>query len=232
MLEDASPVTTTAPSRSAVMTELLTPAGVTLLPEVERFLERSHQLYIGGAFVDAASRRTFATYDPATGRKLTDVAHAEVTDVDRAVEAARVAYDGPWSRMKAAERERLIWRVGDFITKRAEVFGQIEALDNGKSAMIAQHVDAGWAADVFRYYAGWATKIQGSTVNVTMPFAPGREFHAYTLWESVGVCGAIVPWNFPLLMASWKNSSGHSPRSPRCRTSRLQSTWPTTARWA
>lgn len=106
--------------------------------------------------------------------------------------------------MKANERERLLWRVGDLISERAAELGQLEALDNGKSATIAAAVDMAWAADIFRYNAGLVTKINGTTVNVSMPFVPGGEFHAYTLREPVGVCGLIVPWNFPLLMASWK----------------------------
>ncbi|TVT23545.1 aldehyde dehydrogenase family protein [Amycolatopsis rhizosphaerae] len=172
---------------------------------VREFLSGPHGLLIGGEWVPAASGRTFPTYDPATGEKITDVAHGEAEDVDRAVAAARKAFEeGPWARMKPNERERLIWRVGDLLSERAEIFGQLEALDNGKSAMIAQVVDTEWAADVFRYYAGWATKIEGSTVNVSMPFVPDGQFHAYTLREPVGVCGQIIPWNFPLLMASWK----------------------------
>ncbi|GAA4550720.1 aldehyde dehydrogenase family protein [Pseudonocardia xishanensis] len=174
--------------------------------EVRAFLSRQRQLLIDGQWVDAASGRTFPTYDPATGEKLTEVAHGEAEDVDRAVRAARRAFeDSPWSRMKPNQRERLIWRIGDLLSERAEVFGQLEALDNGKSAGIAQVVDTAWAADVFRYYAGWTTKIEGSTVNVSMPFAPeGAQFHAYTVREPLGVCGQIVPWNFPLLMAAWK----------------------------
>ncbi|WAL69531.1 aldehyde dehydrogenase family protein [Amycolatopsis cynarae] len=172
---------------------------------VAEFLSGPHGLLIGGEWVPAASGRTFPTYDPATGEKITEVAHGEAEDVDRAVAAARRAFEeGPWARMKPNERERLIWRVGDLLSERAEIFGQLEALDNGKSAMIAQVVDTEWAADVFRYYAGWATKIEGSTVNVSMPFVPDGQFHAYTLREPVGVCGQIIPWNFPLLMASWK----------------------------
>ncbi|MGW5073370.1 aldehyde dehydrogenase family protein [Rhodococcus sp. NPDC004095] len=163
------------------------------------------KLLIGGEWVEAASGRTFPTYDPATGNVLTEVAHGQAEDVDRAVRAARRAFDeGSWASMKPNQRERLIWRVGDILSERAEEFGQLEALDNGKSAGIASAVDVAWAADVFRYYAGWATKIEGSTVNVSMPFAPDAQFHAYTLREPVGVCGLIVPWNFPLLMAAWK----------------------------
>jgi phenylacetaldehyde dehydrogenase len=174
-----------------------------LRPEVQQFLATSKKLLINGEWVEARSGRTFATFDPATGEKLTDVAHAEAADVDAAVQAARAAFEGPWSRMKANERERLIWRIGDLLSERAETFGQLESLDNGKSALVAEIVDTAWSADVFRYYAGWATKIEGSTVNVSMPFAEG-DFHAYTLREPVGVCGQIVPWNFPLLMATFK----------------------------
>jgi len=179
-------------------------AEVQLAPGVREFLTGTKKLLIGGKWVEARSGRTFATYDPATGEKIADVAHGDAEDVDLAVRAARAAFEGPWSRMKPNERERLIWKVGDLLTERAEVFGQVESLDNGKSAVIAQVVDTCWSADVFRYYAGWATKIEGSTVNVSMPFAPDAEFHAYTLREAVGVCGQIVPWNFPLLMAAWK----------------------------
>ncbi len=173
---------------------------------VKEFISGTKKLLIGGEWVDAASGRTFATYDPANGEKLTEVAYGQAEDINRAVAAARRAFEtGPWPAMKPAERERLIWRVGDILSERAEEFGQLEALDNGKSAAIATAVDTGWSADVFRYYAGWATKIEGSTINVTMPFAPpGSEFHAYTLREPVGVCGQIIPWNFPLLMAAWK----------------------------
>ncbi|MGA9375358.1 MAG: aldehyde dehydrogenase family protein [Mycobacterium sp.] len=176
-----------------------------VLPEVLGFLRGSKQLLIGGAWAHAASGKTFPTTDPATGATLTEVAHGQAEDIDRAVRAAREAFDtGPWPEMKPNQRERLLWRVGDILSERAAEFGQLEALDNGKSAGIATAVDVAWAADVFRYYAGWATKIEGSTVNVSMPFSPGREFHAYTLREPVGVCGLIVPWNFPLLMAAWK----------------------------
>ncbi|NDK91369.1 aldehyde dehydrogenase family protein [Gordonia desulfuricans] len=175
------------------------------LPAVRDFIACDRQMLIGGEWVPAASGRTFETIDPATGRPLTAVAHGDAADVDRAVRAARAAFtDGPWARMKPNERERLLWRVGDILTERAEEFGQLEALDNGKAATIATAVDVAWSADIFRYNAGLATKITGSTVDVSMPFVPGGEFHAYTLREPVGVCGLIVPWNFPLLMAAFK----------------------------
>ncbi|GAC78247.1 aldehyde dehydrogenase (NAD+) [Gordonia malaquae] len=175
-----------------------------LLPAVADFVSTDRKMLIGGQWVDAASGRTFATNDPATGRVITNVAQGEAADVDRAVAAARAAYEGPWSRMKPNERERLIWRVGDILSERAEIFGQLEALDNGKSVAIATAVDVGWSADVWRYNAGLATKITGSSVTPSMPFAPDQQFHAYTRRESIGVCGQIIPWNFPILMATWK----------------------------
>ncbi len=176
-----------------------------ILPAVRRFLTGNKKLLIDGEWVAAASGKTFPTTDPATGLTLTEVALGQGEDIDRAVSAARRAFDtGPWPAMKPNHRERLLWRIGDILSERAEEFGQLEALDNGKSAGIATAVDVAWAADIFRYYAGWATKIEGSTISVSMPFAPGSEFHAYTLREPVGVCGLIVPWNFPLLMAAFK----------------------------
>lgn len=176
-----------------------------LQPAVQSFLSGTKQLYIDGQWADAASGRTFTTYNPADGQPLAEVAHGDAEDIDRAVRAARRAFDeGPWVNMKPNARERMLWRVGDLLSERAEEFGQLEALDNGKSVGIATAVDVAWAADVFRYYAGWATKLEGTTVPVSMPFAPDKQFHAYTTREPIGVCGLIVPWNFPLLMASWK----------------------------
>ncbi len=173
--------------------------------EARDFLGRPHQLFIDGKWVDAADGRTFGTYDPATGAEITQVAHGGPEDVNRAVAAARRAFDdGAWATRTPNQREQSLWRIGDLLDAKAELFGQIEALDNGKSVAIATAVDVAWAADVFRYYAGWSTKIEGSTVNVSMPFAGDKQFHAYTQRVPVGVCGQIVPWNFPLLMAAWK----------------------------
>ncbi len=184
---------------------MTTVAEYSIMPAVRGFLNGNKKLLIDGKWVDAASGKTFPTTDPATGQTLTEVALGEDEDIDRAVRAARRAFDtGPWPSMKPNQRERLLWRIGDMLSERAQEFGQLEALDNGKSAGIATAVDVAWSADIFRYYAGWATKIEGSTINVSMPFAPGAEFHAYTLREPVGVCGLIVPWNFPLLMAAFK----------------------------
>ncbi|MFG3289437.1 aldehyde dehydrogenase family protein [Streptomyces sp. NPDC048179] len=163
------------------------------------------KLLIDGEWVEAAAGAVFATHDPATGEKVTDVAHGTAEDVNRAVAAARRAFtEGPWSRMTPSERSGLVWRIGDRILERAADFAQLEALDNGKSAGVAQAVDVTWAADIFHYYAGWATKVEGRTIPVSVPWVPGAEWHAYTLREPVGVCAQIIPWNFPLLMAAFK----------------------------
>ncbi|MGW0828444.1 aldehyde dehydrogenase family protein [Streptomyces sp. NPDC002845] len=152
-----------------------------------------------------AAGAVFTTHDPATGEKVTDVAHGTAEDVNRAVAAARRAFaEGPWSRMTPSERSGLVWRIGDRILERAADFAQLEALDNGKSAGVAQAVDVTWAADIFHYYAGRATKVEGRTIPVLVPWVPGAEWHAYTLREPVGVCAQIIPWNFPLLMAAFK----------------------------
>ncbi|QSE84539.1 aldehyde dehydrogenase (acceptor) [Rhodococcus koreensis] len=176
-----------------------------LLPSVRNFLGQPKRLLIGGDWVDPAAGETFPTVDPATGGVLCQVPRGRAIDIDRAVHAARVAFEtGPWTTMRPNERERLLWRIADAITARADEFAQIESLDNGKPASIAKVSDVARTADLFRYYAGWATKLEGSTVNVSMTRVPDGEFHAYTLREAIGVCGQIIPWNFPMLMAAFK----------------------------
>ena len=126
-------------------------------------------------------------------------------DIDAAVIAARQAFDsGPWSRVKPAERERLLLRLADLMEQNARTLAEIESIDNGKSANIAQAVDVALAISYFRYMAGWATKIEGSTVDVSVPFMPKHEFVNYIRREPVGVVAAVVAWNFPLLLAAWK----------------------------
>ncbi len=170
-------------------------------PRVQAFLaDGPKRLLIDGAWVEAASGRTFATLDPATGERLAEVAEGDATDIDRAVKAARRAFDeGPWSTMTPAERSRLIWRLADLIEERSEVLAQLETLDNGKPLAVARRDDLGGTVDYFRYYAGWPTKVEGATVPVSV-----ANTFAYTLRQPVGVCGQIIPWNYPLMMAAWK----------------------------
>ncbi len=166
---------------------------------------RSRQLLIGGQWVDATSGRTFDTLNPATGETLAFAAHGDAIDIDLAVAAARRAFDdGPWRRMTASQRGRLIWRLGDLILENLEELAQLESLDNGKPLAVARVADVPLAADLFHYMAGWATKIKGGTFPISVPYAPGAQFQAYTERDPVGVVGQIIPWNFPLLMAAWK----------------------------
>jgi phenylacetaldehyde dehydrogenase len=173
-----------------------------LLPAVRSFLSSPKQLLIDGEWVDAKDGKTFATIDPATEEVLVQVAQASAVDIDRAVVAARNAFESPspWSRMTPRDRSHLLWRIGDLIDASAEEFAQLESLDNGKSLASARG-DVGVAAELFRYFAGWATKMEGTSIPMSVP---GREFHAYTRREAIGVVAGIVPWNFPLTMAAFK----------------------------
>jgi len=177
----------------------------TLDKRVQDFVHTRRQLFIDGQLVDAKSGRTFETLNPATGETLATVAEGGAVDIDLAVRAARRAFDeGPWSRMTPSERGRIMWRIGDLITEHLEEFAELETLDNGKPLGVARVADVPLAAELFRYMAGWATKIEGNTIALSVPYAPGAQFHAYTLREPIGVVGQIIPWNFPLLMAAWK----------------------------
>src|SRR5271166_4901216 len=164
------------------------------------FIAQTHRLLIGSERVEAADGRTFATLDPASGREIADVALGGPADVEKAVRAARAAFeDGPWSTLPASGRERLMLALAQAIEDRAEEIAQIESLDNGKPVGLAQYVDVGGAVGLLRYFAGWPSKIEGSVLPVAAP-----NMHCYTRREPVGVCAQIIPWNFPLLMAAWK----------------------------
>jgi len=170
-----------------------------------RFLASPHRQLIGGAWVDSASGATFPVYDPATGEEVAQVARGNAADIDRAVQAARKAFDsGPWARMTPSERGKLIWRLGDLIEAHGRELAELETLDNGKPFGIAHAADVALAADQFRYYAGWATKLLGDSIPISVVYAPDTEWQAFTRREPIGVVGQIIPWNFPLLMAAWK----------------------------
>ena len=178
---------------------------VTLDRQVAEFVAAPRQLFINGQWADAASGQTFETLNPATGEVLATVAEGDAEDINRAVRAARRAFEeGPWSRMTPSERGRIIWKIGDLILEHVTELAQLESLDNGKPYGVAAAADVPLAADLFHYMAGWATKIEGNTINISVPYMPGANFHSYTLREPVGVVGQIIPWNFPLLMAAWK----------------------------
>ncbi len=172
---------------------------------VNAFVAEQRKHLIGGRWVEAASGKTFPVYNPATEDVIVYVAEGNEEDIDRAVKAARRAFEsGPWPTLTPAERGRLIWRLGDLIYEHLEELAQLESLDNGKPITVARAADVPLSADMFQYMAGWATKMEGNTIPLSVPYAPGANFHAYTLREPVGVVGQIIPWNFPLLMAAWK----------------------------
>jgi acyl-CoA reductase-like NAD-dependent aldehyde dehydrogenase len=156
---------------------------------------------IDGERVPSADGATFVTYDPATAEPLATVAHAGAEDVDRAVRAARRAFDddGPWRRMSPADRERRIAALADLVEAHAEELAELETRDNGKPLRYSRAVDLRTLVATLRYFAGWPTKVTGATLPVSL-----RDVFAYTRREPVGVCGQIIPWNFPLVMAGWK----------------------------
>jgi phenylacetaldehyde dehydrogenase len=159
-------------------------------------------MLINGKWVNAASGKTFPTYNPATGEVLAHVAEGDKEDINRAVAAARAAFEkGAWRDITPSERGRLIWKLADLLEKHAEEFAQLECLDQGKPLALARIADIPVSIDQLRYYAGWATKVEGSTIPIS---AHGAKFLAYTLREPVGVVGQIIPWNFPMIMATLK----------------------------
>jgi len=170
------------------------------------FLDRSlHKLLIDGQWLSADSGETLDVINPATEAVISRVASAGKTDVDKAVQAARKAFDeGPWSKMRPAERQRLLLKLADLVEANAQTLAEVESIDNGKSVGVARAVDVAVAIDTMRYMAGWATKIEGTTNEVSVPFAPQMQFATFTRREAVGVVAAIVAWNFPLLLAVWK----------------------------
>jgi aldehyde dehydrogenase (NAD+) len=157
------------------------------------------KLLINNQWVESVSGRTFPTINPATGQEICQVAEADAPDVDRAVNAARNAFDnGPWRRMAAAERGRLMNRLADLIEKNADELAKLESLDNGKPYKVALTADLPLTIACYRYFAGWADKIHGKTIPIS------GNYFCYTRHEPVGVAGQIIPWNFPLLMQAWK----------------------------
>ena len=156
-------------------------------------------MLINGQFVDATGGKTFDTFNPATEEKITSIASATKEDVDKAVAAARNAFDnGPWRRTSGAERGNLLYKIADLIEKNRQELVELESLDSGKTLGFADAADLELTIATYRYYAGWADKIVGDTIPAAGPY------HAYTRKEAVGVAGQIIPWNFPLLMQAWK----------------------------
>jgi len=174
-------------------------------PGVMSFLNNPQKLLIDGKQVDAASGETFDVLDPSNNSVLARVQKGGAEDINRAVQAARKAFEGgPWRKITPSERGKLIWKLADLIEANLEEFAQLETLDNGKPLTISRAADVPLTIDHFRYYAGLATKVHGETMDISVPYMPGADFLDYTLREPIGVVGQIIPWNFPLLMAAWK----------------------------
>jgi aldehyde dehydrogenase (NAD+) len=159
---------------------------------------RQYDLYIDGAWVQSLSGRTFTTPNPATGAPFAEVAEGDAGDIDRAVRAARKAYEGVWNKTSARDRGRMLYKLAQLIERDADRLAQLETADNGKPIRESRYIDLPQVIETFEYFAGWATKIEGETIPIAGPM------FNYTLREPVGVCGQIIPWNFPLLMCAWK----------------------------
>jgi len=162
--------------------------------------QQSIKMLIGGQWVDSASGKTFDTINPSTGEVLAKVAEGDQEDINRAVAAARKAFEsGPWPKFTPSQRGRLLLKLADLIEENAEELARLETLDNGKPIKYSKASDVPLTADHFRYFGGWSTKLEGNTIPVSIP-----NMFTYTLREPLGVVGQIIPWNFPLQMASWK----------------------------
>ena len=166
-------------------------------------LASPQKLCIGGLWTNAADGATSDVYDPSSGQVIAAAAMATPLDADRAVAAARSAFDnGAWTRLTPAERGKILWRAGDLLETYGDEVAELEMLDAGKTFSGAREGEIPFAADCFRYFAGWCTKIEGSTKQLST--VPGQDFHIYTQREPIGVAALIVPWNGPLVQAAWK----------------------------
>jgi aldehyde dehydrogenase (NAD+) len=174
-----------------MISTLPTPTEVSVAPSMTKLL-------INNRWVPSQSGKTFPTINPATGEEICQVAEADAGDVDNAVKAARAAFEGPWRKMHASERGRLLHRLADLIEKNADQLARLESIDNGKPLSVAKAVDVAKTIACYRYFAGWADKVQGKTIPID------GDFFCYTKHEPIGVVGQIIPWNYPMLMQSWK----------------------------
>src|SRR5580658_3634460 len=173
-------------------------AAVLSSPREGRVAISATKLLIDNRWIPAESGKTFATVNPATGEEICQVAEADAADVEKAVKAARAAFEGPWRKMRASERGRMLYRLADLIEKNADQLARLESLDNGKPLSIAKAVDVAKTVACYRYFAGWADKVQGKTIPID------GDFFCYTRHEPIGVIGQIIPWNYPMLMQAWK----------------------------
>ena len=168
------------------------------IPAENSIVPSATELLINNRWLPSESGKTFATVNPATGEEICQVAEADAADVEKAVQAARAAFEGPWRKLRASERGRMLHRLADLIEKNADQLARLESLDNGKPLSIAKAVDVAKTVACYRYFAGWADKVQGKTIPID------GDFFCYTRHEPIGVIGQIIPWNYPMLMQAWK----------------------------
>src|SRR3984957_11209926 len=174
-------------------------ASVLSAPSESHVALSATKLLIDNRWIASESGKTFATVNPSTGEEICQIAEADAADVEKAVKAARAAFDhGPWRKTPAPEPGRLIHRLADLIEKNADELAGLESLDNGKPFSVAKAVDVAATVSCDRYFSGWAEKVQGKTIPIN------GDYFCYTKHEPVGVVGQIIPWNFPLLMQAWK----------------------------
>src|SRR5271165_2679623 len=174
-----------------------------LSSEARAFLARPKKLYIGGQFIDATDGEMFETEDPALGTRITQVPSAGKLDVDRASGAAREAFEKRWRNIAPAQRSAYLLKLADLITQNSEELAQLEAYDTGKPLAMAKG-EMWYAAEIYRYYSGWATKLSGKSFDLSLQTDP---YHCLTLREPIGVVAGIIPWNYPFVLASWLNSN-------------------------
>jgi phenylacetaldehyde dehydrogenase len=184
----------------------MTHSALTLMKtKAKDFAQAEHGHFIGGEWTTSHSKKTFAVYDPSSGHKITQVSLGDADAVDSAVRAARSSFEhGDWAHMQGADRARVLWHIAELIEEHGDILAELESLDNGKPLSIAKAADVTLAAEQFRYYAGWTTKLHGKQIDLSVPFSKKNFFHAYSMREPIGVVAQIIPWNFPLLMAAWK----------------------------
>ncbi|MFP6559765.1 aldehyde dehydrogenase [Paraburkholderia sp. B3] len=176
-----------------------------VLPSVQTFIERIHGFFIDGRSTAASTGACFDVFNPATGTVLARVADCGSQDVEDAVDCARRTFQSrTWSGLRPADRERILLRLADLLETHAEELAQIETLNQGKSIRLARGIEVAGSVEYTRYMAGWSTKLAGETLDVSIAAQPGARYTAFTRREPVGVVAAIVPWNFPLMIAVWK----------------------------
>ena len=181
-----------------------TPALLTPLDRVTAFLDQAHGSFIDGQTV-TGSKDTIEVFDPATAQPIARTHQADDATVARCMISARAAFEaGSWSRLRPADRERILLKFADLVEQHGEELAQLETLEQGKSIHIARAIEVGGSVEYMRYMAGWATKLEGQTLDVSIPVPAGTRYNAYTRREAVGVVAGIVPWNFPLMIALWK----------------------------